>query len=97
MSNTKQYDEQKIWKFLSEIPDPEIPVISITELGVLRKVEIENDIEPIKNEATSDIPLVITKEEVKEKKKEERVSERERKQDKGENNKKKRSKWNSFK
>ena len=38
MSNKHTTDE--IWEFLSEIPDPEIPVISIAELGVLRKVEI---------------------------------------------------------
>jgi ring-1,2-phenylacetyl-CoA epoxidase subunit PaaD len=39
MLNLK-YTEQEIWDFLSEIPDPEIPVITIEELGVLRKVEI---------------------------------------------------------
>lgn len=44
MSKTPQYNKENIWEFLSEIPDPEIPVISITELGVLRKVEIENSI-----------------------------------------------------
>lgn len=31
-----------IFKLLSKIPDPEIPVINILELGVLRKVEIFN-------------------------------------------------------
>jgi ring-1,2-phenylacetyl-CoA epoxidase subunit PaaD len=41
MKKTLQYSEEEIWNFLSEIPDPEIPVISIAELGVLRKVEIE--------------------------------------------------------
>ncbi|MFB0924986.1 MAG: phenylacetate-CoA oxygenase subunit PaaJ [Vicingaceae bacterium] len=41
MSNTNKNTKEKIWEFLSEIPDPEIPVISIAELGVLRKVEIE--------------------------------------------------------
>jgi ring-1,2-phenylacetyl-CoA epoxidase subunit PaaD len=38
MSN--KHTTEDIWDFLSEIPDPEIPVISIAELGVLRKVEI---------------------------------------------------------
>ncbi|PCJ28766.1 MAG: phenylacetate-CoA oxygenase subunit PaaJ [Flavobacteriales bacterium] len=42
MNDTLQYTKEQIWEFLSEIPDPEIPVISIIELGVLRKVEIEN-------------------------------------------------------
>ncbi len=40
--NALKYTEKEIWNFLSEIPDPEIPVISIAELGVLRKVEIQN-------------------------------------------------------
>jgi ring-1,2-phenylacetyl-CoA epoxidase subunit PaaD len=33
------YTKEQIWKFLSEIPDPEIPVITITELGVVRDIE----------------------------------------------------------
>ena len=40
MPNTKEHTKDEIWEFLSEIPDPEIPVISIAELGVLREVEI---------------------------------------------------------
>lgn len=35
--------EQHIFTLLSEIPDPEIPVISIIELGVIRNIEIIND------------------------------------------------------
>ena len=35
----KNYTENQIWEFLSEIPDPEIPVITITELGVVRAIE----------------------------------------------------------
>lgn len=31
----------EIEKILSEIPDPEIPVINIKELGILRKVKVE--------------------------------------------------------
>ncbi|MGB0882492.1 MAG: 1,2-phenylacetyl-CoA epoxidase subunit PaaD [Vicingaceae bacterium] len=34
-----QYSEEEIWEFLSEIPDPEIPVISVVELGVVRKID----------------------------------------------------------
>ena len=34
---------QHIFTLLSEIPDPEIPVISIIELGVIRNIEIIND------------------------------------------------------
>lgn len=36
-------EEETVWKWLDEIPDPEIPVISVVELGVVRKVKIESD------------------------------------------------------
>lgn len=32
-----------IWQWLSEIPDPDIPVISITELGLVRSIEIQDE------------------------------------------------------
>jgi len=32
-----------VWEILNKIPDPEIPVISIVELGVVRDVSFEND------------------------------------------------------
>lgn len=35
--------EEAVWEWLNEIPDPEIPVISVVELGVVRKVEFENE------------------------------------------------------
>ena len=31
-----------VWEALGEIPDPEIPVISIVELGVVKDVEVED-------------------------------------------------------
>ena len=33
-------EEDKIWKLLEEVPAPEIPVISIVELGVVRSVSL---------------------------------------------------------
>jgi ring-1,2-phenylacetyl-CoA epoxidase subunit PaaD len=33
--------ETAVWEALAEIPDPEIPVISLVELGVIRQVEVE--------------------------------------------------------
>lgn len=38
------YSEKQIFKLLSEIPDPEIPVININELGILREVKFDNDL-----------------------------------------------------
>jgi ring-1,2-phenylacetyl-CoA epoxidase subunit PaaD len=35
--------EADVWSALAEIPDPEIPVISLVDLGVVKNVEIENN------------------------------------------------------
>ena len=35
--------EHKVWKILESIPDPEIPVISVVELGVIRSVDFLAD------------------------------------------------------
>jgi len=35
-------DETHIWTWLDEIPDPEIPVISVVDLGVVRKFNFRN-------------------------------------------------------
>ena len=34
--------EERVWAALAEIPDPEIPVISLVDLGVVRAVAVEN-------------------------------------------------------
>ena len=34
---------EAVWAALGEIPDPEIPVISLVELGVIRDVQVEGD------------------------------------------------------
>jgi ring-1,2-phenylacetyl-CoA epoxidase subunit PaaD len=33
----------KIWQLLEEVCDPEVPVLSVIDLGVVRKVEIEDE------------------------------------------------------
>ena len=35
--------EAQVWDALAEIPDPEIPVISIVDLGVVKDVHVEGD------------------------------------------------------
>jgi ring-1,2-phenylacetyl-CoA epoxidase subunit PaaD len=32
--------EEQVWEALAEIPDPEIPVISIVDLGVVKSIEV---------------------------------------------------------
>jgi ring-1,2-phenylacetyl-CoA epoxidase subunit PaaD len=34
--------EAQVWAALAEIPDPEIPVISLVDLGVIRSVDVQN-------------------------------------------------------
>jgi ring-1,2-phenylacetyl-CoA epoxidase subunit PaaD len=31
-------DEQRVWRLLADVPDPEIPVLSIVDLGIVRHV-----------------------------------------------------------
>jgi ring-1,2-phenylacetyl-CoA epoxidase subunit PaaD len=33
---------ERVWSALAEIPDPEIPVISLVDLGVIRSVDVSN-------------------------------------------------------
>ena len=34
--------ESQVWEALEEIPDPEIPVVSLVELGVIRSVDVQD-------------------------------------------------------
>ncbi|ETX16358.1 phenylacetic acid degradation protein [Roseivivax halodurans JCM 10272] len=36
-------DTATVWDWLAEVPDPEIPVISVTDLGIVRDVRWEGD------------------------------------------------------
>lgn len=36
-------EEEKIWNLLSEVKDPEVPVLSVIDLGILRSVKINGD------------------------------------------------------
>ena len=35
--------KEKIWKLLQEVNDPEVPVLSVIDLGIARDVKINND------------------------------------------------------
>ncbi|WP_119361824.1 1,2-phenylacetyl-CoA epoxidase subunit PaaD, partial [Meiothermus taiwanensis] len=34
---------EQVWKALAQIPDPEIPVVNVVEMGIVRGVEIEGN------------------------------------------------------
>mgnify|MGYP001802553512 CR=1 FL=1 len=35
--------EKRIWRLLQDVPDPEVPVLSILDLGVVRSVDVAAD------------------------------------------------------
>ena len=35
--------EKQVWQILEEVKDPEVPVLSVVDLGIIRKVEISSD------------------------------------------------------
>ena len=47
MVNEKLYieskEEEKIWLILQEVKDPEVPVLSIIDLGIVRSVKMDNE------------------------------------------------------
>jgi ring-1,2-phenylacetyl-CoA epoxidase subunit PaaD len=36
-------DERAVWAALAEVPDPEIPVVSVVDLGIVRSVELDGE------------------------------------------------------
>ena len=43
MATAKTYNKDEIWALLSEVKDPEIPVLSIIDLGIAREVTIGDE------------------------------------------------------
>lgn len=39
-----EYTKAQVWKILEEVPDPEIPVLSVIDLGIIRDIKIEDDL-----------------------------------------------------
>jgi ring-1,2-phenylacetyl-CoA epoxidase subunit PaaD len=35
--------EEQIWRWLAEVPDPEIPVVSVVDLGMIRGINMADD------------------------------------------------------
>ena len=42
-TTTPYTTEEKIWAILETVNDPEVPVLSVIDLGIIRKVTVEND------------------------------------------------------
>jgi ring-1,2-phenylacetyl-CoA epoxidase subunit PaaD len=43
MSTAARPDPKTVWHWLAQVPDPEIPVISLTDLGIIRDVSWQDD------------------------------------------------------
>jgi ring-1,2-phenylacetyl-CoA epoxidase subunit PaaD len=43
MAHGLRLTEAQVWDALAEIPDPEIPVISLVDLGVIKSVDVDGD------------------------------------------------------
>jgi len=43
MSAPSAISEEQVWDWLDAVPDPEIPVISVVDLGVIRDVAVDGD------------------------------------------------------
>lgn len=44
MIDTKTINEEAVLKILETVTDPEVPVLSIIDLGIVRKIEIYNEV-----------------------------------------------------
>jgi ring-1,2-phenylacetyl-CoA epoxidase subunit PaaD len=42
MADAVRLTETQVWQALEEIPDPEIPVVSLVDLGVIRSVDVSD-------------------------------------------------------
>ncbi|MBG9375971.1 phenylacetate-CoA oxygenase subunit PaaJ [Panacibacter sp. DH6] len=43
MTSAKETTIEATWKILQTVNDPEVPVLSVVDLGIIRKVEVDND------------------------------------------------------
>lgn len=59
MSLTTKISIQKIWQLLEDVADPEVPVLSVIDLGIIREVKInENEVEIIITPTYSGCPAM---------------------------------------
>jgi len=43
VNNSNREAEDRVWKWLGAVPDPEIPVLSVVDLGIVRQVTVTAD------------------------------------------------------
>jgi ring-1,2-phenylacetyl-CoA epoxidase subunit PaaD len=50
--------EKRIWKILEKVTDPEIPVLSVVDLGIIREIKVKDEIEIIITPTYSGCPAM---------------------------------------
>ena len=50
MLTTKKISEKEIWSILEEVKDPEVPVLTVIDLGIIREIKING----------ADVEIIIT-------------------------------------
>src|SRR5262245_38929522 len=43
MVTTKKISEREIWSILEEVKDPEVPVLTVIDLGIIREIRTNDD------------------------------------------------------
>ncbi len=56
VQNDTTMTEQTVWGLLEQVPDPEIPVLNVIDLGIVRKVEVH----PGQNSEDVEITILLT-------------------------------------
>jgi ring-1,2-phenylacetyl-CoA epoxidase subunit PaaD len=57
-SSSPEVEENKIWAVLEQVTDPEVPVLSIVDLGIVRDVKIPHSLSPLS--ASLEVTITIT-------------------------------------
>jgi ring-1,2-phenylacetyl-CoA epoxidase subunit PaaD len=58
MVEIENITENKIWKLLQEVQDPEIPVLSVVDLGIIREIKLNGEVEIVITPTYSGCPAM---------------------------------------
>jgi len=58
MMTTDKITEKDIWKLLEEVTDPEIPVLSVIDLGIIREIKLNGEVEIVITPTYSGCPAM---------------------------------------
>ena len=58
MTTTDKITEKDIWKLLEEVTDPEIPVLSVIDLGIIREIKLNGEVEIVITPTYSGCPAM---------------------------------------